>query len=90
MNIDSKRLQREPDRLLRRTDRHEITDQFSGAGVPSDHVATQIMKIVAPSSGSFAAITGELGRFAPQFFSASPGTKNIRCGCQLSASSVRY
>ena len=49
-----------------------------GAGVPSDHLPTQTIIIVARSSGSSAAITGEPGRSAPQLFAALPATKNIR------------
>ena len=56
---------------------------IGGASVPSDHLPTQTMKIVTRSSGSFAAMTGEPGRLAPQLFAASPETKNIRWGCQL-------
>jgi len=51
--------------------------------VPSDHVPTETIIIVTRSSGSSAANTGVPGRLAPQLFAASPGTKNIRCGCQL-------
>ena len=50
---------------------------IGGAGVPSDQVPTQTMKIVALSSRSFAAIIGEPCKLAPQLFAASPGTKNI-------------
>jgi hypothetical protein len=39
-------------------------------GVPSDHVPTKTIKTVTRSSGSFAAITGEPGRLAPQLFPA--------------------
>ena len=49
-----------------------------GAGDPSDQLPTKTMRIVARSSGSFAAIIGEPGRSAPQLFAASPETKNIR------------
>src|SRR5690242_17284837 len=35
-------------------------------------------------------MTGEPGRSAPQLFAASPGTKNIRCGCQLLPRSFKY
>ena len=47
---------------------------MEGPGVPSDQAPTTTMKIVARSSGSFAAITGEPGRFAPQLLAASPET----------------
>src|ERR1700722_3971385 len=61
-----------------------------GPGVPSDQVPAKTMKTVTRSSGSSAAITGEPGRLAPQLFTASPETKNIRCGCQLMSWSFRY
>lgn len=54
------------------SDRIEGSGQFGGAGVPSDHLPTQTRKIVDRSSGSSAAITGEPGRLAPQYFAASP------------------
>src|SRR5882757_501095 len=54
-----------------------------GPGVPSDQVPAKTMKTVTRSSGSFAAITGEPGRLAPQLFAASPETKNMTWGCQL-------
>ena len=41
------------------------------------------------SSGSFTAIIGEPGWLASQLFAASPETTNIRCGCQLLATSLR-
>ena len=47
---------------------------MDGPGVPSDQAPATTMKIVARSSGSFAAITGEPGRFAPQLLAASPET----------------
>jgi len=50
----------------------------------------QMRKMVACSSGSFAAIGGEPGRLAPQLVAASPGTKSTRCGCQCLASALRY
>src|ERR1700733_10642481 len=61
-----------------------------GPGVPSDQVPAKTMKTFTRSSGSFPAITGEPGRLAPQLFTASPETKNMRCGCQLMSSSLRY
>ena len=62
-----------PDLLLDPlSDRIEGSGQFGGAGVPSDHLPTQTRKIVDRSSGSSAAITGEPGRLAPQYFAASP------------------
>src|SRR5271165_469676 len=61
-----------------------------GPGVPSDQVPAKTMKTVTRSSGSFPAITGEPGRFAPQLFTALPETKNMRCGCQFMSSSLRY
>jgi hypothetical protein len=51
-----------------------------GPGVPSDQVPAKTMKTVTLSSGSFPAITGEPGRLAPQLFTASPETKNMRWG----------
>ena len=47
---------------------------MDGPGVPSDQAPATTMKIVARSSGSFAAITGEPGRFAPQLLAAFPET----------------
>ena len=46
---------------------------IGGAGIPSDQSCTTTMKVVTRDCGSFAAIIGEPGRFAPQFFAASPG-----------------
>jgi hypothetical protein len=46
---------------------------IGGAGVPSDQSCTTTMKVVTRDCGSFAAIIGEPGRFAPQFFATSPG-----------------
>lgn len=45
---------------------------MGGPGVPSDHSPVKTKKVVTRCSGSYAAITGEPGRFAPQLFSASP------------------
>lgn len=58
--------------------------------VIEDHLPTQTTKTVTRSSGSFAAITGAPLRLAPQFFIASPATKNTTCGCQLIRSSLKY
>jgi len=43
-----------------------------GRGVPSDQWATTTMKVVTRASGSFDAIIGEPGKFAPQLFAVSP------------------
>jgi hypothetical protein len=48
------------------------------AGVPSDHLGTTTMKTVTRSCASLTEISGEAGRLAPQVFSASPETNNIR------------
>src|SRR5579864_7137003 len=61
-----------------------------GPVVPSDQVPAKNMKMVTRSCGSFEAITGEPGRLAPQLFTASPETKNMRWGCQCMSSSLRY
>jgi hypothetical protein len=45
---------------------------IGGPGVPSDQCCTTTMKVVSRACGSFAAITGEPGRFAPQLFATSP------------------
>src|SRR5271169_6009306 len=74
-------------RFIRRTAGQRT---IGGAGVASDHLPTKTRKMVTRSSGSSAAITGEPGRLAPQLFAALPGTKNIRCGCQLISLSLRY
>src|SRR6201997_5321148 len=69
-----------------------VADQctIGGPGVPSDHSSAKTKKVVTRCSGSYADITGEPGRLAPQLFSASPEAKNITCGCQLLPSSFRY
>jgi len=56
---------------------HRTAYYYSGAGVPSDHSTTQTMKIVAPSSGSLAAITGEPGNSRPSFSSHRPEQKTL-------------
>jgi hypothetical protein len=63
---------------------------MDGPGVPSDQVPDKTIKTVTRSSGSSPAITGEPGRLAPQLFTALPETKNMRWGCQLMSSSLRY
>lgn len=68
----------EPQYALLQKGQSDETNYFDGAGDPSDQLPVQTMKIVARSSGSSAAITGEPGRSAPQLFAASPATKNIR------------
>src|SRR5271156_1203965 len=45
---------------------------IGGPGVPADQWRTTTMKVVTRACGSFDAITGEPGRFAPQLFAASP------------------
>ena len=45
---------------------------IGGPGVPSDQWCTTTKKVVSRACGSFAAITGEPGRFAPQLFATSP------------------
>jgi len=47
---------------------------LGGPGVPSDHWSAKTKKVVTLCSGSYADITGEPGRLAPQLFSASPET----------------
>src|SRR5690242_1205654 len=64
---------------------------FHSTADPSDHLPTHTIMIVARSSGSGPAITGESFASAPQLFASSPPlTKNIRCGCQLLPLSFRY
>jgi hypothetical protein len=48
---------------------------IAGAGVPSDHVPTQTMRIVNRSSGSSAAMTGEPGRLPPSSSPRGPEQK---------------
>jgi hypothetical protein len=68
---------------------------IGGAGVPSDHLPTQTMRIVTRSSGSSAAITGEPGRSAPQLFAASARHKKhqmgmpVQAACRLSTAASR-
>src|SRR5262249_28739997 len=53
------------------SDQVRIGDQctIGGPGVPSDHSSATMKKVVTRCSWSYAAITGEPGRLAPQLFS---------------------